>query len=276
MFGVGALPAFLFMILVFFIPDIPRWLVKKNRVDEARRILAKTGAKDVQQEITDIISSLETAATSAGERIFQAKYSVPLLTAIAIAVFNQLSGINAILYYAPQIFQMTGLSKNTALLQSIAIGLTNLVFTIIAMTIIDKIVRKKLLLIGSVGMVIFLGLAAQAFFFESFGGYGILIYLVGFIAFFAVSQGAVIWVYISEIFPNRVRAEGQAVGTFSNWTMDAIISWTFPIMASVLGGGTSFSIFAFMMVLQFIFVWLYVPETKGKSLEQIQKDLEIT
>jgi MFS family permease len=170
---------------------------------------------------------------------------------------------------------MTGLSKNSALLQSIAIGLTNLIFTIIAMTIIDKIGRKKLLLIGSVGMVIFLGLTAQAFFFENFGGYGVLIYLVGFIAFFAVSQGAVIWVYISEIFPNRVRAKGQAVGTFSNWTMDAIISWTFPIMASVLGAGASFSIFAFMMVLQFIFVWGYVPETKGKSLEQIQKDLEI-
>jgi sugar porter (SP) family MFS transporter len=275
MFGVGAIPAFLFMVLVWFIPDSPRWLVKQNRVDEARAILAKTGAKDVQQEIADIIASLETAAKSTSEKIFQAKYSIPLLTAIAIAVFNQLSGINAILYYAPHIFQMTGLSQNSALLQSIAIGLTNLIFTIIAMTIIDKIGRKKLLLIGSVGMVIFLGLAAQAFFFEHFGGYGVLIYLVGFIAFFAVSQGAVIWVYISEIFPNRIRGKGQAVGTFSNWTMDAIISWTFPIMASALGGGASFSIFAFMMVLQFIFVWWYVPETKGKSLEQIQKDLEI-
>jgi sugar porter (SP) family MFS transporter len=275
MFGVGSIPAFLFMVLVWFIPDSPRWLVKHNRVNEARQILAKAGAENVQQEINEIITSLKSVTASTGEKIFDPKYSVPLLTAIAIAVFNQLSGINAILYYAPHIFQMTGISQNSALLQSVAIGLTNLVFTIIAMTIIDKIGRKKLLLIGSVGMVIFLGLTAQAFFFKNFGGYSVLIYLVGFIAFFAVSQGAVIWVYISEIFPNRVRSKGQAVGTFSNWTMDAIISWTFPIMAVALGGGASFLIFCIFMLVQFIFVWKYVPETKGKSLEQIQKDLQI-
>ena len=275
MFGIEAIPAFLFMVLIFFVPDSPRWLVKQDRVDEARDVLAKTGAENVDQEIDEIIASLKSASAQAAEKIFSPKYRIPLITAIAIAVFNQLSGINAILYYAPHIFQMTGLSMNTALLQSVAVGVTNLVFTIIAMTIIDKIGRKKLLLIGSVGMVIFLALVAQAFYFKNFGGYGVMIYLVGFIAFFAASQGAVIWVYISEIFPNRVRAEGQAVGTFSNWTMNAIISWTFPVMASALGGGTSFLIFSIMMLLQFIFVLQYMPETKGKSLEQIQKDLGI-
>lgn len=275
MYGVEAIPAFLFMVLIFFVPDSPRWLVKKDRVEEARDVLTKTGEKHVDKEIEEIEESLRTTEKTTKEKFFSKKYKVPIMTAVAIAMFNQLSGINAILYYAPRIFQMTGLSMNTALLQSIAIGVTNMIFTIIAMTIIDKVGRKKLLLVGAVGMVIFLGLVAQAFYFENFGGYGVMIYLVGFIAFFAVSQGAVIWVYISEIFPNRVRGEGQALGTFTHWTMNAVVSWSFPVMASVLGGGNSFLFFSLMMLVQFFFVLKYVPETKGKSLEQIQKDLKI-
>jgi len=275
MYGVEAIPAFLFMVLIFFVPDSPRWLVKKDRVEEARDVLTKTGEEHVDQEIDEIKESLRTTVQTTKEKFFSKKYKVPIMTAVAIAMFNQLSGINAILYYAPRIFQMTGLSMNTALLQSIAIGVTNMIFTIIAMTIIDKVGRKKLLLVGAVGMVIFLGLVAQAFYFENFGGYGVMIYLVGFIAFFAVSQGAVIWVYISEIFPNRVRGEGQALGTFTHWTMNAAVSWSFPVMATVLGGGNSFLFFSLMMLVQFFFVLKYVPETKGKSLEQIQKDLKI-
>lgn len=275
MFGVEAIPAFLFMSLIIFVPDSPRWLVKMDRIDEARDVLTRTGEQNVDEEINDIVESLKAATHAAGEKFFAKKYSVPILTAMAIAMFNQLSGINAILYYAPRIFEMTGLSQNTALLQSIAIGVTNMIFTIIAMAIIDKVGRKMLMLIGSVGMVVSLGLVAQAFYFDNFTGYGIMIYLVGFIAFFAFSQGAVIWVYISEIFPNKVRGEGQALGSFTHWTMNAIVSWSFPVMASTLGGGNSFLFFSLMMVLQFVFVWKFMPETKGKSLEQIQKDLDI-
>lgn len=276
MFGVEAIPAFLFMSLIIFVPDSPRWLVKMDRVEEARDVLTKTGEQNVNEEINDIVESLRTATQAAGEKFFSRKYSLPILTAMAIAMFNQLSGINAILYYAPRIFQMTGLSMDTALLQSVAIGVTNMIFTIIAMAIIDKVGRKKLLLWGSVGMVVFLGLVAQAFYFENFGGYAVMFYLVGFIGCFAISSGAVIWVYISEIFPNKVRAEGQALGSFTHWTMNAVVSWSFPVMAGTLGGGNSFLFFTLMMVLQIFFVVKYMPETKGKSLEQIQKDLNIT
>jgi len=275
MFGVEAVPAFLFFVLLFLIPDSPRWLVKRNRVDEARGILEKTGEPDVEAALRDIVASLKTVSSQAKERFFSKKYQVPIFTAVLIAVFNQLSGINAIMYYAPRIFEMTGLSENIALLQSVAIGVTNMIFTILAMLVIDKFGRRTLLLVGSVGMVFFLGMVARAFYLQNFGGYGVMLYLVGFIAFFAFSQGAVIWVFISEIFPNKVRGEGQALGTFTHWSFAALVSWTFPVMAQKIGGGHSFLFFSLMMVLQFIFVWKFLPETKGKSLEQIQRDLNI-
>lgn len=274
MYGVEAIPAFAFMTLAVTIPNSPRWLAKYGSFKQARNVLERINTPDVEGELTAIRESLQTATVSM-RRLFSGNYKIATLTAIAVAVFNQLSGINAILYYAPRIFQMTGLSTNAALLQSIGIGVINLIFTLVALAVIDKVGRKKLLLIGSVGMVVFLGLVAQAFYRQHFSGYGILIYLLGFIAFFAVSQGAVIWVYISEIFPNKVRAEGQSLGTFSNWTMNAIISWTFPVAIAAVGAGSSFTFFAVMMGVQFIIVWQWLPETKGKSLEQIQKDLNI-
>ena len=187
-------------------------------------------------------------------------------------MFNQLSGINAIMYYAPRIFELTGLGKGGALLQDVSIGATNMIFTILAISVIDKLGRKTLLIIGSFGMILSLGLVARAFFLQEFDGYSVMIYLIMFIAFFAFSQGAVIWVFISEIFPNTVREKGQTLGSSTHWIMAAIISWTFPIIveSSVMGGAYAFSLFAIMSVLQLLFAWKIMPETKGKSLEQIQ------
>ena len=196
--------------------------------------------------------------------------------AVVLAMFNQLSGINAIMYYAPRIFEMTGLSKDTALLQAVSIGVTNMIFTLLAISVIDKFGRKTLLIIGSVGMVLFLGLVANAFYQEATAGYAIMFYLVGFIAFFAFSQGAVIWVFLSEIFPNKVRSQGQTLGSTTHWIMAAVISWIFPMIAESQNGGYySFLLFAIMMLVHGLFVWKFLPETKGKSLEGIQQDLGI-
>jgi MFS family permease len=192
-------------------------------------------------------------------------------------MFNQLSGINAILYYAPRIFEMAGFSKSDAYLQPVYIGAANLFFTLLAMTMIDRFGRKRLLIIGSVGMIVFLGLTAAAFNNGAAGNSNVLLYLIGFIAFFGFSQGAVIWVFISEIFPNSVRSQGGSLGSFTHWIMAAIISWTFPIIVegSPKGGYYSFIFYTVMMFLHLLFVWRILPETKNKSLEQIQKELGI-
>jgi MFS family permease len=186
-----------------------------------------------------------------------------------------LTGINVIIYYAPSIFESARLASDIALSQTVVLGFTNLIFTVLAMTMIDKFGRKTLLIIGSVGMTVFLSLVSRAFFLESFSGYTVLISLVGFLAFFAFSQGAVIWVFLSEIFPNRMRAKGQALGSFTHWVGAATITWLFPVITKSLGSGPTFLFFSFMMILQLIFVVKILPETKGKSLEQIQKEIGI-
>ncbi len=277
MLGVETLPAILFFILLFFIPFSPRWLMKQGRREEAKAILLKIGEDNVEQELNEIEASLKIELSSAKEKLFSPKFKKPILLAIMVAAFNQLSGINVIMYYAPRIFEMTGLASDTALLQTVAVGATNLIFTIIAMTVIDKFGRKTLLLIGSVGLTFFMGMVGRAFILESFNGYAVLVYLIGYIAFFAFSQGAVIWVFLAEIFPNMVRAKGQALGSFTHWVGAALVSWTFPIIANLpgIGGGGAFIFFSLMMILQFFMVWKWLPETKGKSLEQIQKELGI-
>lgn len=277
MLGVVAVPSFAFFGLLFIIPDSPRWLVKYNRTDEARKVLRLCGRADIESEIKDIEESLHVHSISPAEKLFTRKYSRPMLYAVLLAAFNQLSGINAIMYYAPRIFEMTGMAANTSLLQSVMIGVTNLLFTILAMFIIDKFGRKTLLIIGSFGMIFFLGMVARAFFLNSFDGSSVMWYLVGFIAFFAFSQGAVIWVFISEIFPNAVRSKGQTLGSFTHWFGAAAISWTFPVAANnpAIGGGIAFMFFSVMMLLHLIFAWKVIPETKGRSLEQIQKNLGI-
>lgn len=273
MFGVEAFPAAVFFCALFFIPDSPRWLVKRHRQEEAREVLLSMGEENVDQELAEIVESLHEETVGVDEPLFKKKYLLPIVAAVAVASFNQLAGINALIYYTPRIFKSAGASAESALLQSVVIGGTNLLFTILAMTVIDRLGRKLLLLVGSLGMVVCLGTVAFAF-SSGIGGMVVLGALVGYIAFFAFSQGAVIWVYISEIFPNRVRAKGQALGSFTHWVWAAIVSWTFPVIAEA-SGGLAFGFFALMMLLQFFFVLKVLPETKGRSLEQIQKDLGI-
>jgi sugar porter (SP) family MFS transporter len=273
MLGVESIPAFLFFILLFIIPESPRWLVLNGKEDKARVILQKVGAINPQKELKEIEHSIEKEEGT--ESLFSPKYRKPVTLAILVAFFNQMSGINAVMYYAPRIFEMVGYAKESALLQSISVGVTLFVFTIAGMLLVDKVGRKKLLLTGAVGMILFLGLVSKTIFTTTDGSILMLVYLAGFIMFFAFSQGTVIWVYISEIFPNAVRAKGQTIGSFTHWTMAAIISWLFPVLVgtSSFGGGLAFTIFSIAMLFQFIIVYKIFPETEGKSLEKIQEEL---
>ncbi len=373
MFGVEAFPAAAFFLLLFLTPRTPRWLCSQKLVDEARAVLERLGTDNVEEEIKEIQSSLDLAHHSLKEPFFRRAYLQPIMLAVAIAAFNQLSGINALIYYTPFIFEMAGAMKDSALLQSVAVGCTNLVFTMAALAIIDHFGRKRLMIVGSIGYILSLGAVAWAF--HSYdadfaaaakaraadnaaataralvqatekgdseelvasktaaneavtaatkaeatatagyvveaieaaqtgntskaktaasnaqkaadelagnvnsaavatGGMVVLVSLLVFIASHAFGQGAVIWVFISEIFPNRVRARGQALGSFTHWFMAASISWTFPVIADWSGAYT-FAFYAAMMVLQLVWVLAIMPETKGVPLEQIQKRLGI-
>jgi len=271
--GVSALPATFFFVMLFSIPRSPRWLVKKQRIAEAREVLRMTGEANYEQELQEISASIDAEHGHADEPLFSAKYRLPIFLAVSIAFFNQLSGINAILYYINDIFAGAGFSKVSSGLQAVFVGLTNLVFTMIAMTVIDKFGRKKLLLTGAVGTS--LCLAGVAAIFRSGKSPGLLIWLlVAYIAFFAFSQGAVIWVYISEVFPNRVRAKGQSLGTFTHWIMAALIAKEFPRLAA-WSKPLPFVFFAAITVVQLIVVLTVYPETKGVSLEELQKELSV-
>ncbi|MCK4990092.1 MAG: sugar porter family MFS transporter, partial [Bacteroidales bacterium] len=273
MLGVEAIPAILFLFLVLKIPRSPRWLIlKRNLVDEARATLELINPANVDETIKNIEQSKH--ATNTDQHLFKSRiYRLPIILAVLIAFFNQVSGINAIIYYAPRIFEMTGLGESSALLSTAGMGIVNFIFTLLAMRFIDKFGRRTLMLIGSIGLIITLGLVSRAFYTESFGGMAVPVFLFIYIAFFAFSQGAVIWVFISEVFPNEVRAGGQALGSFTHWFMAALIAFSFPAITEKLGGGTIFLIFAIMMVLQLLFVLRLMPETKGKSLEKIQSEI---
>lgn len=272
MLGVSAIPAAIFFVMLFGIPRSPRWLVKKGRVNEAREVLQLAGAIDFEEELRSIVSSIDLEHASRGA-LFSRKYSLPIFLAVSIGILNQLTGINAILYYLNDIFAMAGYNKVSAGLQSVVIGATLLLFTVLAMLVIDRMGRKKLLLVGSVGMCVCLAGVASIFLAHSHQQF-LLWLLVGYIAFFAFSQGTVIWVYLSEVFPNQVRAKGQSLGSFSHWAMNAIISGLFPLMASS-SGGYPFVFFSAMMVVQFFVVLFVFPETKGMTLEEMQKGLGV-
>lgn len=274
MFGVEAVPAALFFALLFVIPFSPRWLVKQGRVEEARGVLTRLGHDHVDRELSEIVASLRRDIGRAAEPLFKREYSFPILLAFAVAMFNQLSGINALMYYAPSIFEQAGAAADMALLQAVAVGGTNLVFTALALLAIDRFGRRPLLITGSLGTAACLALVAYGFASDAAAGGVVLAGLLGFIAFFAMSQGAVIWVFISEIFPNRVRSKGQALGSFTHWFMAAVVSWTFPVIADA-SGAFAFAFFSGMMLLQFFFAWKVMPETKGLSLEELEIRLGI-
>lgn len=278
MFAVEAVPAGLFWILLYGVPQSPRWLVSRGRIQEAEEVFRRLGvsAEELPPLIREIQESFESC--QARECLFRRQYAWPVFLAVAIAAFNQLSGINALMYYAPRIFQMAGSGKDTSLLQAVAIGGTNLIFTILAMTVIDRFGRRFLMLVGSIGYILSLATTAAAFYiygqeFTPLGNWIVLGSLLVFIASHAFGQGAVIWVYISEIFPNTVRAQGQALGSFTHWFMCAVISWTFPVIAAA-SGGHAFAFYAAMMVLQLLWVIFLMPETKGIPLEEMQRRLQ--
>jgi sugar porter (SP) family MFS transporter len=273
MLGVMAIPAFVYFALLFIVPPSPRFLVKIGKKEEARRILLLIESGNVDAEMKDIESSLQT--TGNREKLLSPIYRKPISIAFLVAMFNQFSGINAILYYAPRMFELAGVSAADSMFQPIFIGLTNGLFTVLGMVLIDRVGRKKLLITGSIGMSIVLGLVSRTFYLHSFGGYTLLTYLVVYIMFFAFSTGAVIWVLIAEVFPNSVRGQGQSLGSFTHWFFAALITFLFPVIAerTKFGGGHAFAFFAVMMAIQALVVWKLFPETKGKTLEQLGDEL---
>lgn len=308
MLGVEAIPALIYSVMCFGLPQSPRWLIsRKNDLSKATEVMQllqpDVSASEIEQSVNEIVVALSTASTASLEASstpasrssidstenpyrtpptrsvesssssFWGGMKKPILLAFLIAFFNQLSGINAVLYFAPRIFEMTGLGEQAALLQSVGIGLTNLLFTFVGLWLIDRLGRKTLLIIGSFGYIASLGFCAWAFFTENFGIVPACIF--SFIAAHAIGQGAVIWVFISEIFPDRHRANGQAFGCFTHWIFAALLTLFFPKMVKLFEPGYVFGFFCLMMVLQLFWVLTMVPETKGRSLEQIQSDIGV-
>src|SRR5882762_4692147 len=276
MLGVAAFPSLLYAVFCFGLPESPRWLLSKKGDREAgmrvlQRIEPEASSAEIAAEAETIIAASSEKASSG--HFWTKRLRKPIMLAILVAFFNQLSGINAILYFAPRIFELTGLAAKAALLQSIGIGVTNLVFTFIGLWLIDRLGRRTLLLIGSFGYIASLGLVAWSFFTQHFALVPACIF--AFIAAHAIGQGAVIWVYIAEIFPNRQRAEGQALGSFTHWFFAALLTSLFPKVVSAFPPGYVFSFFAFMMTVQLVWVRTMVIETKGVPLEQIQVRLKI-
>ena len=273
MMGVEALPALLYTLMVIYIPRSPRWLFLQQKEEEAKAIIQEAYSKeDAEALIVDISSEQDNLPTN--ESIFDRKYRFILSLAFLIAFFNQFSGINAFLYYAPRIFEEGGLGASTALLSSVGIGLVNLIFTLIGINLIDRLGRKILMYIGSVGYIISLSLIAASFLLE-WEGLALPLFLFLFIASHAIGQGAIIWVFISEIYPNHLRSAGQSFGTSTHWVLAAIIPSLVPVLFATTGAGVVFAVFAFMMVLQLLFVYFWMPETKGVSLESLAQQLLI-
>ncbi len=271
--GISAVPAAFFFLMLFVIPRSPRWLMQKGRSMEARAVLVAIGETNIDTELQQMTASRNVERSQGKQPLFVWKYRLPIFLAVSIAMFNQLSGINAILYYLNDIFRQAGFSKVSGDLQAVAIGATNLAFTMLAMSLIDKVGRRTLMIVGSVGTASCLGGVAAIFFANQHQN--LLVWLlIGYIAFFAFSQGAVIWVYISEVFPTEVRAQGQSLGSFTHWVLNAAISFGFPLIAARSKGGP-FVFFAAMMILQLLVVVLVYPETKGVRLEDMETRIAI-
>ncbi|MCD6333274.1 MAG: sugar porter family MFS transporter [Bacteroidales bacterium] len=273
MLGVEAVPAFLFFLFIFGVPESPRWLfIRKKDEKEASRIVTLVDP----DHAVEILKMIRNAAHEAKPKrfsfeLFSGKYNFPILLAVLIAVFNQLTGINAVIYYAPRIFDLTGITRDSALLSTVGIGSVNMIFTFLGMAAIDRFGRKTLMYFGSFGLILALGLLSRAFYLDIFKTVPYLLFL--YIAFFALSQGAVIWVFISEIFPNRVRAAGQSLGSFTHWTMAAVMTNAFPFFVNKFHGGPIFLFFFIMMLFQLLFVWKIMPEARHISLEELGRKM---
>lgn len=272
MLGIQTIPATIYISLVFLIPESPRWLIiRKGDLSAALKTINIINPEgNAEAEVNRIQADFDLSDKR--ETIFSPKFRFPLMLAFLVAFFNQLSGINAFLYYAPRIFEIAGLAKSSALLSSVGIGITNLIFTLVGLSLIDRFGRRQLMYIGSFGYIISLSMVALSFFME-WKGMAVPGFLFLFIAAHAIGQGTVIWVFIAEIFPNHLRAGGQAFGSSVHWVLAAIIPSLMPLLISTMGITTIFSLFAFMMFLQLLFVWRMMPETKGVSLEDLEQKL---
>lgn len=265
MLGIVAVPSLLFSLFMLAVPETPRWLLlHKNDEAHAREVLSNT-----EDDVDKTINEIKAGASETKEPLFNKKFYKPLLLVFLLATFNQLSGINAIIYFAPRVFEMAGIGKDTAFLSTAGIGVVNLAFTIIGWSLIDRFGRRTLMFIGSIGYIVSLGLIAVSF--NSGATQFITYYVFLFIAAHAIGQGAVIWVFISEIFPNSVRAAGTSFGCLTHWAWAAVVAQTFPFFATNVGGSYIFGFFCLMMVLQLLFVWKMMPETKGIALEDMDK-----
>jgi SP family xylose:H+ symportor-like MFS transporter len=271
MFGVGAVPSLVFFGASSLIPESPRWLVKKGDRSGAEAALRRLGHEHPLQEVEEIEQSLTCERSGMHPRLFHRQFLKPLLLAGMVGAFNQLDGINAVIYYTADIFRMAGADKASALMQSVIVGLTNLVMTVLAMALIDRVGRRSLLLVGSVTFVMSHALAAWTFYTHA-QGWIVIVAMMGIVGSHAYSQGAVVWVAINELLPNAIRASGSAAICFLIWLLCIGVSWTFPVLAGI-SGGSAFVLFGAMMVLQFFLVLKYLPETKGVSLEELQKRL---
>ncbi|HVM86996.1 MAG TPA: sugar porter family MFS transporter [Puia sp.] len=275
MLGIQSVPSALFIFFLQFIPESPRWLIiKKGKIERARDILLSIDVSTADKIIKEIMDTdREEKSVLQSSPLFSSRYKTPVMLAILFAVFNQVSGINAIIYYSPRIFEMTGLGSSSSLLSTAGLGAINFIFTLLAMNFIDRVGRRTLMLIGSFGLILTLAMVSYSFYSQNFNRWSVPVFLFIYIAFFAFSQGAVIWVFISEIFPNQVRAKGQTLGSTTHWIMAALIAFSFPFLTEKAGGGNTFLFFCVMMCLQLVFVWKIMPETKGRSLEQIEHSL---
>jgi sugar porter (SP) family MFS transporter len=273
MLGIMVIPSGLFAIFLFFIPESPRWLIIKNKNDKALNILTKISGEETAHAVFDGIL-LNVKGTVAGQfkELFRGKMFKLMVIGILLAVFQQITGINVIMYYSPAIFKSTGAGNESALFQTMIMGLVNLTFTIVSILLIERMGRRLLMLIGSAGMGLFLFAISGAYFTHNFEGYLVLIFIMGYLAFFALSLGPIVWVLIGEIFPNRLRSQASALAVFCLWGSNFIISFTFPILLKNLNGGFTFLIYAIMCILCLVFVYKYLIETKGKTLEQIEMD----
>jgi sugar porter (SP) family MFS transporter len=272
MFIAGGVPALFFFVLLFFVSQSPRWLVLMGKTDEARQVIARLNpGQDTEPEMLEIIGSVQKAGKEGRVTLFRKPYRRIVVIGMILGAFSQFTGINVIMYYAPSIFQDAGFSSDSALMQTVVIGATNLVFTLLGMALIDKLGRKALLMAGALGMTFFLGLIAAGMIWDFLGGFVLLACVVGFTASFASTMGVVIWVFLSEMFPNSIRSRGTSISSFSVWVINCATALLFPIVMGKLGTAPVFAFYAIATLLSFFFYWKYLVETKGRSLEELEQ-----